>query len=92
MSVGGAFDANLCNDLTHSGDSRAEFFAFSAFPNAHHFVTERPNVAQNRVAVTTSTHSKNPREKNHQRQKPLFQGLSSHFRVFLECPFGKLAA
>jgi hypothetical protein len=55
-------------------------------------VTERPRVAQNRVAVTMGKPSKNPREKIHSRQKPLNQAISSHFRIFLECLSGKLAA
>jgi hypothetical protein len=54
-------------------------------------VTERPNVAQNHVAVTTVTPQKIPR-KILSTPEPAIQALSSRFSVFLECLSRKLAA
>ncbi|WP_218187246.1 hypothetical protein, partial [Pseudomonas sp. P1.8] len=62
------------------------------FPIAHHFVTERPSVAQNHASVTIVATSKKSPQKISSSPEPLFQALSSHFRVFLEHPSSKLAA
>jgi len=62
------------------------------FPTAHHVVTERPSVAQNHAQVTKTLRHKNPPENISSSPQPLFQALSSHFRIFLECSSNKLAA
>jgi hypothetical protein len=55
-------------------------------------VTERPSVAQNPAQVTTSPRHKNPPKNISSSLDPLFQALSSRFRIFLECSSNKLAA
>ncbi|WP_160171626.1 hypothetical protein [Pseudomonas sp. GM41(2012)] len=62
------------------------------FPIAHHFVTERPSVAQNPAQVTAVIPlTKSPR-KISSLPEPLIQALSSRFKTFLEHSFSKLAA
>jgi len=68
------------------------FSTANAFPNAHHFVTERPSVAQNLAQVTARTLLSISRRKISSSPEPLFQALSSHFKIFLEYPSSKLAA
>jgi hypothetical protein len=71
----------------------AMLFATSKpFPIAHQLVTERPSVAQNHAQVTKASPHKNPPQKISSTPEPLFQALSSHFRIFLECSSNKLAA
>jgi hypothetical protein len=62
------------------------------FPIAHHFVTERPSVAQNHAQVTTPPLFKKSPRKFSSTPQPLIQAPSSHFRIFLECSSNKLAA
>jgi hypothetical protein len=62
------------------------------FPNAHHFVTERPSVTQIPAQVTAVTLlAKSPRKISSLPQ-PLIQALSSPFKTFLEHSSSKLAA
>jgi hypothetical protein len=68
------------------------FATSNPFPIAHHFVTERPSVAQNHAQVTKSHRHKNPPKKISSTPEPLSQALSSRFRIFLECSSNKLAA
>jgi hypothetical protein len=64
----------------------------SLFPKAHHFVTERPSVAQNPAQVTACSPSEKSPRKISSSSEPLFQALFSRFQIFLECPSNKLAA
>jgi hypothetical protein len=68
------------------------FVTLNSFPNAHHFVTERPSVAQSHAQVTKPPRHKYPPENISSSPEPLFQALSSRFRTFLECSSNKLAA
>jgi hypothetical protein len=83
----------IVHDLREQARSYSEALRYSnPFPIAHHFVTERPSVAQNHAQVTTVTPSAKSPRKISSTPEPLFQALSSHFKTFLEHPSNKLAA
>jgi hypothetical protein len=56
------------------------FVTANPFPKAHHFVTERPSVAQSHASVTKSHRSKNLPRKISSTPEPLIQALSSCFQ------------
>jgi hypothetical protein len=59
--------------------AREAFHRSNPFPIAHHFVTERPSVAQNHAQVTAATPFARSPRKISSSPEPLIQALSSHF-------------